>query len=311
MIDCSAMPDVPAFKAWDERAWVRRCSPSAPVKGGGEQFFPTALVPHLAHPAVIVASQQQRHYLAAQHLYQWLRFTVHFEVSVVNRATLSIADGSSGATVPENASRTAYKIYIDEGFHSLESLRVLRQVEEASGIPALPYDFSRFLSRLDAVGNDRPEHLQLRRLLQVVVFETLVTAIFADIPNDLRVLPIVRQLVADHAADERRHHAYFATFFRELWASMDRPVRLLTGRLLPGLITESLQPATRPALDALLACGFATGQARDIVADAYNLDAVRQGIRFAARRTIALFEDCGVTGEPGTDDAFRAAGLLT
>ncbi len=161
------------------------------------------------------------------------------------------------------------------------------------------------------MGNDRPEHLQLRRLLQVVVFETLVTAIFADIPNDLRVLPIVRQLVADHAADERRHHAYFATFFRELWASMDRPVRLLTGRLLPDLITESLQPATRPAFDALLACGFATGQARDIVADAYNLDAVRQGIRFAARRTIALFEDCGVTGEPGADDAFRAAGLLT
>lgn len=308
--DLSAMPDIPAFEAWDKRAWVRRCDPSAPVRGDGDQFFPTALVPHLTHPAVLAATGEQRRYLAAQHLYQWLRFTVAFEVSVVNRATLSIADGSAGVTVPVNAAEVAYKIYVDEGFHSLESLRVLRQVEQMSGVPALPYDFSRFLSRLDAIGADRPEHLNLVRLLQVVVFETLITAIFADIPNDPRVLPVVRQLVSDHAGDERRHHAYFASFFRQLWAGMDGPTRILTGRLLPGLITESLQPATRPAYDALCAAGFPPHEARDVVADAYNLEAVRKGIRFAARKTIALFHDCGVLGEPAADDAFRTHGLL-
>jgi para-aminobenzoate N-oxygenase AurF len=307
-LDLSTMPDIPIFDAWDERAWVRRGSPAV-AESNGEHFFPTELVPHLAHPAVSAAAPEQRRYLAAQHLYQWLRFTVNFEVSVVNRATLSIANGTSGVTVPENASVTAYKIYTDEGFHSLESLRVLRHVEKSSGIRALPYDFERFLRRLDAVGSDRPEHLKLIRLLQVVVFETLITAIFADIPTDQRVLPIVRQMVADHAADERCHHAYFAAFFRELWAGMDRPMRVLTGRLLPGLITESLQPATRPALDALTTCGFADDQARDIVADAYNPDAVRNGIRFAARKTIALFEDCGVLDDPAARDAFAAAGL--
>ena len=297
MIDCSAMPDVQAFKAWDERAWVRRCSPSAPVKGGGD----------LAHPAVVVASQQQRHYLAPQHLYQWLRFTVHFEVSVVNRATLSIADGSSGATVPENASITAYKIYIDEGFHSLESLRVLRQVEShqrsrpcpttsaGSSAGSMPWETtgpsicnSGGCCRWSCSRHWSRPYSRHPHFFSFLTFGSLSPTM---------------------PPTERRHHAYFATFFRELWASMDRPVRLLTGRLLPDLITESLQPATRPAFDALLACGSATGQARDIVADAYNLDAVRQGIRFAARRTIALFEDCGVTaGEPRV---FRAAGLLT
>lgn len=310
MPDCSAMPNIPAFSAWDQRSWVRGRSPSPPVEGHGEQFFPTALVPHLAHPAVVAASPQVRRYLAAQHLYQWLRFTVAFEVSVVNRATLKIADGSAGVPVPQHASITAYKIYIDEGFHSLESLRVLHQVEESSGILALPYDFGRFLSRLDAVGSDRPEHLQLVRLLQVVVFETLITAIFADIPDDHQVLPIVRQLVADHAADERRHHAFFASLFRELWAGLDRPMRTLTGRLLPSLITESLQPATRPAFDALVAAGFASGEATDIVADAFSPAAVSRSIRFAARKTIKLFTECGVLDEPGAGDAFSAARLL-
>ena len=309
-LDCSAMPDIQAFSAWDERAWVRRSSPLALIEGDGEQFFPTALVPHLAHPAVVAAAPEQRRYLAAQHLYQWLRFTVRFEVSVVNRATLSIADGTGGVTVSENASAAAYKIYVDEGFHSLQSLRVLHEVEESSGIRALPYDFGPFLRRLDAVGSDHPDHLQLIRLLQVVVFETLITSIFADIPNDPRVLPVVRQLLANHAADERTHHAYFASFFRELWSGLDAPTRLLSGRLLPGLITESLQPATRPASDALHACGFTSDQAQDIVADAFNLDAVRKNIRFSARKTIALFQDCGVVDEPGARDAFRAAGLV-
>lgn len=310
-LDLSSMPEIPAFKAWDERSWVHRPPSSAAVADGtGEQFFPTALVPHLDHPAVAAADPEQRRYLAAQHLYQWLRFTVNFEVSVVNRATLNIANGTSGVTVPDKAAETAYKIYVDEGFHSLESLRVLRRVEDWSGIQALPYDFGRFLRRLDAIGSDQTDHLQLVRLLQVVTFETLITAIFADIPNDRRVLPIVRRMVADHAADERCHHAYFATFFRELWAAMDPPMRVLTGRLLPGLITESLQPATRPAFDALSTCGFTGDQARDIVADAYDLDAVRKGIRFAARKTIALFQDCGVLEEPGAADAFEAAGLL-
>lgn len=311
-LDLSSMPEIPAFKAWDERSWVHRPPPSAAVAdgGAGEQFFPTALVPHLSHPAVAAADPEQRRYLAAQHLYQWLRFTVDFEVSVVNRATLNIANGTSGVTVPDKAAETAYKIYVDEGFHSLESLRVLRRVEDWSGIQALPYDFGRFLGRLDAIGSDQTEHLQLVRLLQVVTFETLITAIFADIPSDRRVLPIVRRMVADHAADERCHHAYFATFFRELWAVLDPSTRVLTGRLLPGLITESLQPATRPAYDALSTCGFTGDQARDIVADAYNLDAVRKGIRFAARKTIALFQDCGVLEEPGAAEAFEAAGLL-
>jgi hypothetical protein len=308
--DCSAMPDVHAFDSWDERAWVRRGTDIARAPGRGEEFFPARLVPHLGHPAVVASDDAQRRYLAAQHLYQWLHFTVNFEVSVVNRATLTIADGTSGVAVPDSARLSAYKIYVDEGFHSLESLRVVRQVEALAGTRALPYDFKPFLQHLDAVGSDHPRHLGLVRLLQVVVFETLITSIFADIPDDPRVLPVVRLLVADHAADERRHHAFFASFFRELWSRLDPGLRDLTAELLPSLIVESLQPATRPAFDALVTCGFSPDAAREIVADAYNRDAVTSSIRFASRKTIALFEDCGVLERPGAREGFAAAGLV-
>jgi P-aminobenzoate N-oxygenase AurF len=249
--DLSRMPHVSAFDGWDRKAWVRTGSDPEPA-GTGAEFFPAELVPHLGHPAVLTGADELRRYLAAQHLYQWLRFTVHFEIAVVNRATQKVADGTSGLLLPADSRMTAYQIYVDQGFHSLESLRVLEQVERDSGIAALPYEFGRFLGQLDAIGQDRPEQLGLVRLLQVCVFETLVTSILSDIPRDGQVLPVVRELVDDHAADERRHHAYFATLFRSLWTKLGDGERRLVADLLPHLIVRSLQPATAPADPARL-----------------------------------------------------------
>ena len=135
--DCSRMPPVRAFDRWDTRAWVRRCSPADVAAGDGAAFFPPELVPHLGHPAVQAAPPEQQRYLAAQHLYHWLHFTTHFEVSVVNRATVTMADGTCGVALPRRAALTAFEIYTDEGFHSRESLRVLRVVEHDARIEAL------------------------------------------------------------------------------------------------------------------------------------------------------------------------------
>lgn len=310
-VDCSTMPAIRAFEGWDDRAWVRtgqHAGRSAP--GAGAQFFPHHLVPHAHHPHVLARPESDRHYLMAQHLFQWLTFTVHFELSVVNRATLMIADGSSGVTIPDLAKSTAYQIYIDEGYHSLQSLRVRQQIEQSSAIPALPYDFGRFLRRLDAIGEERPGHTHLLRLLQVVVFETLVTSIFADVPADPAVLPVVRRLVAEHAVDERRHHAFFASFFWSLWGALDARYRRLVAEWLPELVLHCLQPATRPALDALLAVGMPLPLAEEVIAESYDRSAVHAYIRSAARKTLKLFENLGVMDLPGSRERFYELGLL-
>jgi P-aminobenzoate N-oxygenase AurF len=306
------MPEVATFRSWYDRAGVR----SDPRRlldiedDIHKAFFPEHLVPHLNHPMVDADDLALRRYLTAQHCYQWLRFTMHFEVAVVCRATQRIADGSTGLVLTDNSRMDAYKIVVDEGYHSLYSLDVSHQLEQRSGIPALGYDFGPFITGLDAVGGGIPDHFLLVQLLQVVVFETLITSILIDIPQDEGVIGIVRETVRDHAVDEGRHHVFFSAFFRHLWGQLDPAARARVAGYLPHLVVRSLRPATEPATSALLAWGFTRSKAREIVADSYAPDRVLVGIRHAAAKTIRLFEEVGVLDLPGARDRFAEQGLL-
>ncbi|MGW7005989.1 hypothetical protein ACWGCW_25070 [Streptomyces sp. NPDC054933] len=66
-----------------------------------------------------------------------------------------IAEGRAGTAFDTATRLDAYRIYCDEGYHSLYSFEVAHQVAAASGIPPLPYDFAPYLQRLDQVG-ERP-----------------------------------------------------------------------------------------------------------------------------------------------------------
>jgi P-aminobenzoate N-oxygenase AurF len=301
-----------AFDTWYERSGVR--SGARRLAGTGTEaakaLFPERLILHLSHPLIDPADQRLRRYLAAQHLYQWLLFTMHLEVSVVNRATQRLASGRSGLDLPAAARLDAYRIAVDESYHSLCSLDIVEQLQQQTGITALPYDFGPFLTDLDAVGADLPGHRQLVQLLQVVVFETLITSILSDIPGDESVVTVVREVVGDHAADERRHHAYFASLFPRLWGQLEPATRRQLALCLPAIIIGSLRPATQPAYQALREAGYAERQAREIVLDSYDTQTVLRGIRVAAAKTIRLFQIHGVLDLPGVRDRFAAAGLL-
>ncbi|MEU9210513.1 diiron oxygenase [Streptomyces sp. NPDC048415] len=97
----------------------------------------------------------------------------------------------------------------------------------------------------------------LVQLLQVVVFETLVTSILKDIPKDPSVVGTVREIVRDHAEDEGRHHAYFAAFFKELCQGTPA-LRVRAARCLPELVSRSLTPDLVPVRGSLGAEGWTT-----------------------------------------------------
>jgi hypothetical protein len=301
-----------AFDAWYERSGVRSGPRRFAANGAeaGKSLFPERLILHLSHPLIDPADQRLRRYLAAQHLYQWLLFTMHLEISVVNRATQRLANGRSGLDLPAQARLNAYRILVDESYHSLASLDIVEQLQQQTGIVALAYDFEPFLTELDAVGADLPGHRKLVQLLQVVVFETLITSILSDIPGDESVVTVVREVVGDHAADERRHHAYFSSLFPRLWGQLDRGARRQLALCLPDIIIGSLRPATQPAYLALREAGFGPGQAREITVDSYNDEVVLRGIRAAAAKTIRLFQLHGVLDLPGVHERFAASGLL-
>ncbi|MBV8933009.1 MAG: diiron oxygenase [Kutzneria sp.] len=300
-----------AFNSWYEDAGVRVGPRRKPGDDLGKKFFPDHLIPHLGHPLVQALPDELRRYLSAQYLYQWLNFTAEFEIAVVVRATQQIADGRSGVSLERELRRDAMRICVDEQYHALHSVDVVDQVENSAGIPSLPYDFAPFLAHLDGIGESYPGHRKLVQLLQVVVFETLITSLIEDVPKDTEVMTVVRDTVRDHAEDERRHHAYFALFFKELWAQLDRSERETVSRLLPDVIIRSLQPATRSARAALGVAGFSPARTDQIIAESFDRQSVMAGITIASAKTVALLERCGVLDVPGARERFQNAGFTT
>ena len=277
----------------------------------GKNFFPPALMPHLSHPYVQGLPPARVRALAARHLYEYLTFTAQFETQVVNRATARIAAGEAGTNVPIGARVDALKIYTDEGWHALYSLDLVAQLAAATHITPLAYDFQPFLDRLDGVGADLlPGRTLLAQLLQVVVFETLVTSILSAVPADHSVLDVVRETVADHARDEGRHHAYFSAFFRELWAGLSTADRTAAAQCLPQLIQRSLAPDLTATRTALKAAGLSEGKAETVLHESFPADGRIAEIAHDARHSVRLFRSCGVLDVPGGRDAFAAAGLL-
>jgi hypothetical protein len=304
---------VSSLDEWYDKAGVRR-DPRRVLDeelDSGKALFPRHLIPYLSHPLLDAVDGTTLAQLVARHTYQYFAFTAHFETRVVNRATEMLANGRLDTTVRPDTRLDAYKIYCDEAFHALYSFDVIQQLQTASGIHALPYHFDPFLGDLDAIPERvMPGRGSLPQLLQVVVFETLVTAILADVPKDKALVSLVRDTVQDHARDEGRHHAFFSDVFRELWTGLDRELRGEVAQCLPLLITRSLAPDTRPVRANLFAAGLTTAEVEQVMADVYRPEAFRDTVRQHARQSIRLFESVGVLDLPEGLDAFNGEGLL-
>ncbi|WP_055567216.1 diiron oxygenase [Streptomyces atriruber] len=309
-----ALPDRHDRHDWYERSGVRS-GPHRTVTGPldpATRFFPPRLVPYWSHPLVGALPDRRRHELLARHLYHYLTFTAHFETRVVNRAAERIADGRTGLALPAAVRLDAYRIYCDEGYHALAGLDAVEQIAEATGIPPLPYAFDPFLRQLDGIGSELlAGEPVLAQLLQVVVAETLAPSALEEVPEDRAVLPLVRDVVRDHAQDEGHHHTYFSRFFERLWGDLPTPLRRRVARCLPGLIGAALSPDLRAVGAALTVAGLGPDSVRQVIAESYRTRRSEGDLRVTARRTVRLFRNTGVLEEPCAAEAFFAAGLLS
>jgi 1-aminocyclopropane-1-carboxylate synthase len=277
----------------------------------GREFFPRALVPYLDHAAVLELPESSRRELAIRHLYQFLLSTTHVETRVVNRGAEQIANGRTGLDLPIALRLDAFKVYCDEGYHALYSLDLADQVAAVTAVPIPAWDFGGFVGQLERAGREQLAAApQLAGLLQVVVFETLVTAVLNEVPSDPTVMTAVRDLTRDHARDEGRHHRFFSGFFHELWARLDRPMREQTALALPALILGCLTWDVDPVRRSLTLAGLDDATARDVIADCYGPGAGAARVADVARATVRMCESAGVLDVPGARETFAAAGLL-
>lgn len=154
-----------------------------------------------------------------------------------------------------------------------------------------------------------PEEPRLVQLLQVVVFETLITAVLNELPADRSVVTTVRDVMRDHAKDEGRHHRFFAAFFHELWAGLSPALRARVARVLPALIRRCLDWDVNPVRSSLQLAGLDPHAADHVVRDCYGGSDTGR-IQHICQATVRMCESAGVLDTPGAEEEFAAHGLV-
>jgi hypothetical protein len=307
------------FHAWERRASVRR-QPRRVLDDGsvvisGERsvlFFPPELVPAARHPLVTDRGGTAVHRMLVRSLHDYLHFTQVLEQVAVIPVTTAIALGRSGVEVPARMRADAFAITTDEAWHAQFTHDFIGQVWSASGVEPTPAGELAFSRRLARIRQRVPSDAALLLdLFFAVVSETLISTILTDIPRDPRLPTALRELVADHAADEGRHHAYFRSFLQVMWPQLDASQRRMIGPLIPGLVRAFLEPDISAVAAALRKEGFSPSEARLVVDESYEEATIQERTAQAARATVRSFTEVGALDDPSTRAAFVAHGLAT
>jgi hypothetical protein len=297
---------------WDSRSAVRS-KPRRMFSDGdeGRLFFSVGLTPPASHPLIVARGANAVEQLLTRRLYSYLDFTTILEQEIVNPVLLRLSRDSFGLALPEDMRFDAHRIYCDEAYHALFSVDVKRQVERRTGIAApvmVEPQFARVI--LDLKRSAPPDLRGLVELCAATVSETLISGTLTEVPRDESVVGFVREMFADHAADERTHHAYFARLIRVVWPQLDKRAQRALGPGFADLILAFLRPDRASCGHILRTMGIAAPEAGRIIEESYSEDRILAEVRHAARSTISLLREIGVLADGRAADHFGRCGLL-
>ena len=193
--------------------------------------------------------------LTIRHLYQFLLSTAHLETRIVNRAAELIANDRSGVDLPAARRLDAFKVYCDEGYHSLYSLDLADQIATETGVPVPDWDYGGFVDALEAAGARLLPHAPASCRCSRSWCSRRWSPRCSTRSQRPDVLTVVRDLTRDHAKDEGHHHRFFADFFHRLWTQLDPgcaarwPAPARAGPRLPELGREPVVGSLRAGRD--------------------------------------------------------------
>lgn len=319
-MEATASQRVPSF---DYRTplgdWYRKASVRAKpqrlvdnIESQGKLFFPEKLLPVCSHSLFRdQGGEGAVRDVLARRLYVYLDFTTILEQLVINPVVLGIAHQEFGLKFPADMLFDANKIYCDEAYHGLFSVDLKRQVEIVSGVPAGPVGIPQFLRRLRQHQALLPPELRsLAELVFSVVSETLITSTLTEIPRDESVSSAVREVVGDHAIDERRHHAYFTRVLEVMWPQLSSRERRVLAPLFAEFIVAFLEPDRDAMRRIVWECMEDDSHVEQIVEESFPRDVVERDVREGARATLRLLQRVGVLEDPATLAAFEDRRLI-
>lgn len=298
------------FDRWDERASVRS-SPAPQLEQPPRlALFPRRLFPVVDHPVVTARGGDVADRLLTQRLHIFLEFTVELELSVVNPICAQASRRRLGFDLPARMAADAFAIYTDEAWHAQTSSCVSRQVAARTGVQPVELGSHAFSRRLAAQRHAAPELARLLTLSAAIVSESLISAILTDLPRDPTVSPAVRGLVAEHAADEGIHRAYFTQLLECIWSQLDQRSRTQLAQCLPPMFAAFLSPDLEATATLLFDAGLTANEVATVVSDVHTQTRTTREIHHASRSAIESFRRVGVLDQPGAVEAFAAGGLV-
>ncbi|HEX7167193.1 MAG TPA: diiron oxygenase [Acidimicrobiales bacterium] len=299
-----------AFRSWDTTSWVRAKPHRTAPFDASLCFFTPDAVPLLALPEARWLRPEAREELSIRHLQWYLAMTVPLELGPVNDACTVIRDSAHSVAFPRGLRHDALRLYADEGGHAEMMSGMCDDVEVATGIapPASPPQFVRRISEL--VRDADPAHRDLVRFAGGLVSETLISITLARVPLDDRVQLAVRQLLADHADDERRHGAFFRDAVSRLWPLVDADARRAVGVLIPAMLRAFLEPDRDELVATAALYPEAFPDAAAAAEGAVQAITGSPGFVDSASPTLRALREAGVFADAEVAEAFRAEGFL-
>ena len=292
----------PPVQEFGKSAWYWHRAVRSKGESGG-LLYPPEHVPVLQDEAMRGLTVEEVHLVLAVHLATLLRFTIWLELNPVLQVARDIFEGRfPGLALPEPTRQIALLIMSDEVSHTDLAFEYLRDLQRSVSLPDLGVE-GVWQQRIEKFISDTPDKLkEIALLAYVLASETSITAALDIAPKDSRVQRRIRELLRDHADDERRHHDYFSGILRSLWVATRPSEQTDLGELLVRALETFLFPP-RAILLTAVSC-VKTTRHSEIVERVLDSAELREEMRAAAMPMLNVLRDVGAFREDGVVRAF-------
>lgn len=277
---------------WYGRAMVRVRDPRqpGPTWQDSHTLYNRELTPYTAHPLVAALGPRAALELGAGRLAEYLAKTEVVELEIVNRAVQHILELPG---VPDDMRTDLLRVYTDEGYHVLMMEEFRGHIQQATGLRLgrRPGREVGDIARL--VGSLPPDKRPIAVICCAIVTETLITATLRQAGGDT-VHPAVTRMLAEHATDEARHHAFFHRFADGWIPTVLGQDRALVESVFRQVLWYFLCPDFGRLRDNLVAQGLTPAQAAAVVDESYDRAELRRQFLAASSACRRLIGDLGL-----------------